>query len=53
MHYFAKDGNYGDADGLVVVDTANWLVADWALIEQASDEHKSAVAKEIDEEFLD
>jgi len=33
LHYFATDGNYGSADGLVIVDTSDWDDDDWAIVE--------------------
>lgn len=49
QHYFASDGNYGDADQIVLIDTTRWTPADWARIEAASDGHRFQVAKRIDE----
>jgi hypothetical protein len=49
QHYFASDGNYGDADLIALIDTTRWTAADWARIESASDSDRFAVAKRIDE----
>lgn len=46
-HYFAVDGNYGDADGLVIVDTSDWDDDDWAAIDFARDSDKARIAKAI------
>lgn len=46
-HYFAADGNYGDALDLVVVDTADWSDEDWALIDEAFDGDRPKIAEEI------
>jgi hypothetical protein len=27
--FFSKDGSYGDAAGLIVIDTTNWTIEDW------------------------
>jgi hypothetical protein len=35
--YFAEDGNYGDASGLVIVDTSDWTEEQWQMIEGTSD----------------
>ena len=43
-HYFAKDGSYGDADGLVVIDTSNWTAQDWASLEGAADDMMVVIA---------
>lgn len=49
MHYFAKDGNYGDALGLVVVDTSEWTEQDWVLIDEAMDDERPEIAEQINE----
>ena len=49
MHYFAKDGNYGDALGLVVVDTSEWTEQDWVLIDEAIDDERPEIAEQINE----
>jgi hypothetical protein len=46
-HYFADDGNYGDANGLVVIDTALFTDGDWTLIEEASDWQRASIARDI------
>jgi len=46
-HYFAKDGNYGDALGLVVVDTSDWTEEHWVLIDEAMDDERPEIAEEI------
>jgi hypothetical protein len=46
-HYFADDGNYGDANGLVVIDTALFTDEDWSLIEEATDWDRPKVARDI------
>lgn len=47
MHYFATDGNYGDATEIIIVHTDNWTEQDWNKILDASDEDRSAVAQSI------
>ena len=42
--YFAMDGNYGYANGLIVIDTKDWKEADWDAIENASDHDRIVVA---------
>ena len=44
--YFAKDGSYGDASGLVIVDTSKWSEETWQMIEETSDEFRSVRASE-------
>ena len=48
-HYFAKDGSYGDALGLVVVDTSEWTEADWVRIDEAMDDERPEIAEQINE----
>lgn len=43
-HYFALDGNYGVADGMVVVDTQNWSEADWQAIDEVGDAERANLA---------
>jgi len=43
-HYFASDGNYGDAEGLVVIDTTSWTADEWDIIENTPDDRRAAVA---------
>lgn len=45
--YFAEDGNYGKATGIVIVDTARWSDEDWDKLESVSDWQKPYVAREI------
>ena len=47
--YFAKDGNYGYAGGLVIVDTDKWTDEEWAIVEENSDEDRPAVATQLTE----
>ena len=47
MTYFAPDGNYGYANGMVVLDTTNWTGADWAELDEALDWDRVAVATSI------
>lgn len=36
MTYIAQDGSYGDAHGLVIVDTTAWSDADWNAFDGSS-----------------
>jgi RNA binding exosome subunit len=49
LSYFAKDGNYGNATELVVVNTEKWTGEEWAIIEENSDEDRPAVATQLTE----
>ena len=42
--YFALDGNYGEAQGMVVIDTTKWSEDDWTQIDEASDSERAQVA---------
>lgn len=37
LTFFAKDGSFGDADGLVTIDTRMWSSSDWERVEDALD----------------
>jgi hypothetical protein len=39
--YFAKDGNYGDATDLVLIDASNWENLDFRILDEASDDDRS------------
>jgi len=60
LHYFAQDGNYGDAYGMSIMETSHWNQDDWDIIEQASDADRPVVArlltesyeKDADDEFI-
>lgn len=51
MTYFAMDGNYGSAHGLVVIDTSGWTDKDWDRVESATDDDRFIVAVAIAEEY--
>lgn len=48
--YFAKDGNYGDATDLVLIDSHWFSEEDWEVIEQASDMERANVAMKLQRE---
>ena len=45
--YFASDGSYGPAAGLVVLDTTWWSDDDWDHIEEAREDARAEVALAI------
>ena len=45
--YFAKDGNFGDAEGIELIDTSNFNDDDWQSIWEASDNNRVSTALEI------
>lgn len=46
-NYFAKDGNYGSADSLLIVDCTNWTSEDWDEVWEAFDWERPEVAAKI------
>ena len=44
--YFAKDGSYGDASGLVIVDTSKWTEDTWQMIRECSNRFRATRAIE-------
>lgn len=53
QHYFASDGNYGDADGIGVYDTTNWTDREWQLINDATDGRRLRIARNINTRHAD
>lgn len=51
LTYFAKDGSYGSADGITVMETSLWSELDWQLIDECSDEQRITVARLITESY--
>lgn len=51
LHYFSPDGNYGDAEGMYVLETTYWREVDWQILEAASDENRANVARLITETY--
>ena len=47
VSYFAPDGSYGDARGMVVIDTTDWSDEMWETIEETSDHQLVEVAEEL------
>jgi hypothetical protein len=45
--YFAKDGNYGDATDLVLIDASNWENLAFRILDEASDDDRSRTAQLI------
>ena len=46
LTYFAADGSYGDAHGLIILDTRGWGQTDWDKVEMSSDHDRIIVALE-------
>lgn len=49
LTYFATDGSFGDATGLVIIDTSDWDQDDWDHVGFATDNERLSVAREISE----
>ena len=47
MHYFALDGNYGDAEGLLVADSDLFTAEQWQEIEESTDTTRLEYARSI------
>ena len=50
-YYFAKDGNFGSSEGILIVDASNWTEDEWDRIEEAAD-GKWLVAAELSNDRL-
>ena len=47
-NYFASDGNYGNAEKLIIANTSKWTKKDWEAIEEANDNERAKVASRIE-----
>lgn len=47
--YFAKDGNYGDAAGVTIIDTSDWTDSDFEMLDGVTDEFRPLAARTISE----
>ena len=45
--YFAADGTYGDAEGIVILDTSGWADVQWDAVDVASDSVRAHVARRM------
>lgn len=34
LTYFSRDGNFGDAAGMTIIDTTNWATSDFEFVEK-------------------
>jgi len=44
LTYFAADGNYGDATGMVIIDTTGWTDEDFEALDEGLDHQRPAEA---------
>ena len=47
LTYFAQDGSYGDAAGLIIIDARDWNDDQWDRVDNALDLMRASVALEI------
>lgn len=47
MHYFAKDGNYGDAAGILVLPTEKFTEQDWQDLSECHESERADLAGKI------
>ena len=43
-HYFAEDGNYGDGESILIIDTDGWTDEMWEAIDSACDNDRIVIA---------
>lgn len=48
-HFFASSGEYGDASGLVIFDTAKWTDDDWEKFGEVWEGDRPEAARKIHE----
>ena len=51
LTYFAKDGSYGDAEDILVIDTSKWSDEEREAIEMCADSARWDVAAQIDANY--
>lgn len=51
MAYFALDGSYGDATGIVFIDVSKFTGDDWEMIYSATDEERTWIAEAIAQNY--
>ena len=47
LTYFAQDGSYGDAAGLIIIDTRAWNQDEWDRVDTAHDRDRVRIALEV------
>lgn len=45
--YFAADGNYGDAEDILIIDTSTWSDDEIEAVSMATDSNRLSVASQI------
>lgn len=51
--YFAADGNYGDAEDILIVDTSAWSDEEVDAVSMATDSNRLDVARQIAANYAD
>lgn len=51
--YFAADGNYGDAEDILIVDTSKWSDEEVEAVAMATDSRRLDVARQIADNYVD
>lgn len=51
MSYFAEDGSYGDAKGMVIVNTQDFTEDDWMTLEIILEEYRPNYALELSNKY--
>ncbi len=46
-HYFATDGNYGNAENLIIIDTTDWTEDEWDIIDQSPENDRTKIAQQL------
>jgi hypothetical protein len=50
--YFAADGSYGNAEGLIIVDTSDWTEEEWDIIDETTDSTRVSIAEQLAKSVL-
>ena len=45
--YVAADGNWGDAEGIALIDDQDWTEAEYTMLNEESDHNKADLAEKI------
>lgn len=45
VHFFAEDGSFGHAEGIVIIETDQWEEEDWDIVADVNDSRRAKVAK--------
>jgi len=53
MYYFAEDGSYGEAEGLVIVDTTLWTEEMWEVVSTTCESDRLEVLLQLDDVVIE